>query len=89
MILAQVVFLYILDLLLCWSRRDNYRLGFGPFPIIFSTNLFMWFRADWFMLQFLMVTTGALGKEFIRWRRDGKLTRIFNPSAFGLCLFSG
>ena len=49
----------------------------------------MWFRADWFMLQFLMVTTGALGKEFIRWRRDGKLTRIFNPSAFGLCLFSG
>ena len=88
LILAQVVFLYVFDMLLCWSRRDSYRLGFGPFPIIFSTNLFMWFRDDWFIFQFLMVATGALGKEFIRWKRDGKLTHIFNPSAFGLCLFS-
>lgn len=88
LILSQIVFLYVLDQLLSWSRRDNYRLGFGPLPIILGTNLFMWFRDDWFIFQFLMVATGALGKEFIRWHRDGKRTHVFNPSVFGLCLFS-
>lgn len=88
LILSQIVFLYTLDVLLSWSRRDNYRLGFGPMPIILSTNLLMWFRDDWFIFQFLMVATGAMGKEFIRWHRDGKLVHVFNPSAFGLWLFS-
>ena len=88
LIFAQVAFLYVIDGLLSWSRGQTWRLGFGPWPIIFSTNLFMWFRDDWFWLQFLMVATGLLGKQFIRWKRDGKLTHIFNPSAFGLTLFS-
>ncbi len=88
LILAQVLFLYALDMLLCWSRRDTWRLGFGCIPIIFSTNLFLWFKDDWFFLQFLMVATGALGKEFIRWQREGKLTHIFNPSGFSLSVFS-
>ena len=39
-------------MLLCWSRRDTYTLGFGPFPVIFSINLFLWFKPDWFYLQF-------------------------------------
>src|SRR5678815_2612882 len=30
----------------------------------------------------------ALGKEFLRWNRDGKNTHIFNPSAFGLTVAS-
>ena len=85
---AQLVFAYTFDMLLSWSRRDSYVLGFGPFPIIFSTNLFLWFRDDWFYLQFLMVAAGFMGKEFVRWHRDGKLTHIFNPSAFSLGLFS-
>ena len=55
LILSQVAFLYVLDMLVCWSRRDKWILGFGPFPIIFSTNLFLWFRDDWFYLQFVMV----------------------------------
>jgi hypothetical protein len=88
LILAQVAFLYAMDGLLSWSRGQTWRIGFGPWPIIFSTNLFMWFRDDWFYLQFLMVATGLLGKQFIRWKRDGKMTHIFNPSAFGLTLFS-
>jgi len=45
---AQLAFAYAFDMLLSWSRRDSYGLGFGPFPIIFSTNLFLWFRDDWF-----------------------------------------
>ena len=88
LLVAQLVFAYAFDLLLSWSRRDHYVLGFGPFPIIFSTNLFLWFRDDWFYLQFVMLAAGFLGKEFVRWRREGRSTHIFNPSAFSLGLFS-
>ena len=88
LLVAQLLFAYVFDMLLSWSRRDHYVLGFGPFPIIFSTNLFLWFRDDWFYLQFLMLAAGFMGKEFVRWRRDGKTTHIFNPSAFSLGLFS-
>ena len=85
---AQLLFAYAFDLLLAWSRRERYVLGFGPFPIIFSTNLFLWFRDDWFHLQFLMIAVGFLGKEFVRWEREGRRVHIFNPSAFSLGLFS-
>ena len=88
LILAQLVFLYAFDGLLSWSRGRPWRIGFGPFPVVLSTNLFLWFRDDWFYLQFAMVAACALGKEFLRWKRDGKSTHIFNPSAFGLALFS-
>lgn len=88
LLVAQLVFAYAFDMLLTWSRRDNYVLGFGPLPIIFSTNLFLWFRDDWFYLQFLMIAVGFLGKEFVRWNRDGSRTHLFNPSAFSLGLFS-
>jgi hypothetical protein len=75
-------------MLLSWSRRETFTLGFGPFPIIFSINLFLWFRDDWFYLQFLLVGIGFLGKELVRWEREGKRVHIFNPSAFSLGLFS-
>lgn len=88
LILAQVVFLYVLDMLVCWSRRDKWILGFGPIPIIFSMNLFLWFRDDWFYLQFVMVAIIVFGKEFLRWKRDGQDTHIFNPSAFALFVTS-
>ncbi len=88
LILAQVVFLYVLDMLVCWFRRDNWILGFGPIPIIFSMNLFLWFRDDWFYLQFVMVAIIVFGKEFLRWKRDGHSTHIFNPSAFALFVTS-
>lgn len=88
LLLSQLFFAYAFDILLGWSRRDTYMLGFGPFPIIFSTNLFLWFRDDWFFLQFIMIAVGFMGKEFVRWNRDGRMTHIFNPSAFTLGLFS-
>ena len=84
LLVAQLVFAYAFDMLLSWSRRGSYVLGFGPLPIVFSTNLFLWFRDDWFYLQFLLVAVGFLGKEFVRWERDGKRVHIFNPSAFTL-----
>jgi hypothetical protein len=88
LIIAQLLFAYAFDMLLAWSRREKYVLGFGAFPIVFSTNLFLWFKDDWFYLQFLMIAIGFMGKEFVRWQRDGKSTHIFNPSAFTLGLFS-
>jgi hypothetical protein len=88
LILAQLVFLLAFEALLSWSRGRAWRVGFGPLPVVLSTNLFLWFRDDWFYLQFLMVATCALGKEFLRWQRGGKSTHIFNPSAFGLAVFS-
>jgi hypothetical protein len=88
LIVAQLLFAYAFDMLLGWSRRDTYTLGFGPFPIILSTNLFLWFKEDWFYLQFLMIAVGFAAKEFIRWNKDGRQTHIFNPSSFALTIFS-
>jgi hypothetical protein len=88
LLMAQLVFAYAFDMLLAWSRRESYVLGLGPFPIVFSTNLFLWFKDEWFYLQFLMIAVGFLGKEFVRWNRDGRRVHIFNPSAFTLALFS-
>jgi hypothetical protein len=75
-------------MLLSWTRKHEYVLGFGPFPIIYSTNLFLRFRDDWFYWQFVMFAVGFLAKELIRWQRDGKRVHIFNPSSFPLALFS-
>jgi hypothetical protein len=88
LILAQLLFAYAFDMLLAWSRRDVYTLGFGPFPVIFSINLFLWFKPDWFYLQFLLVALGVAAKELIRWNRDGRRTHVFNPSSFPLAVFS-
>jgi len=88
LIVGQLLFAYAFDMLLSWSRRRDYSLGFGPVPIILSINLFLWFRDDWFYLQFLMIALGFMGKEYVRWQREGRSVHIFNPSAFALGLFS-
>lgn len=87
-ILAQIIFAYAIEMLLAWSRRRTWVIGFGPLPIVLSTNLFLWFRDDWFFFQFALIALGYFAKEFITWERDGKRTHIFNPSAFTLSVFS-
>lgn len=88
LIVAQLIFAYAFDSLLSWSRRGTYALGFGPFPIILSINLFLWFRPEWFHWQLAMIALGYSAKELIRWDRDGRRTHIFNPSSFPLAVFS-
>ena len=88
LIVAQLLFAYGIDSLLSWTHRRKFVLGFGPFPIIFSINLFLWFKDDWFYLQFAMVALGFFAKEFLRWTRDGVNTHIFNPSSFPLAVAS-
>ena len=88
LIVGQLVFAFGFDLLLGWSRRDAHRLGFGPVPVIFSINLFLWFTDDWFHFQFLLVAIGFAAKELICWERDGRLVHIFNPASFPLAVFA-
>lgn len=85
-IVAQIVFAYGVDSLLNWTRRDTYRLGVGPVPVIFSISLFLWFRLEVFYWQFAMVGLVFFGKEFLRWTRDGQSRHIFNPSSFALAV---
>ena len=86
LIAAQLLFAYAFDMLLAWSRRDAYTLGFGPFPVIFSINLFLWFRDDWLFLQFAMVAVGFAAKELLTWEKNGRRAHIFNPSSFPLAV---
>ncbi|HEY1309205.1 MAG TPA: hypothetical protein VGF24_36950 [Vicinamibacterales bacterium] len=86
LILAQLLFAYGFDSLLSWTHRRRFVLGFGPFPIIFSITLFFWFKDAWFYWQFVMVALGLAAKEFLRWKRDGVNTHIFNPSSFPLAV---
>jgi hypothetical protein len=88
LIVAQLFFAYAFDMLLGWSRRDTYTLGFALFPVIFSISLFLWFKPDYFYLQFAMVALGLAAKELIRWDREGRRVHIFNPSSFPLAVFS-
>ena len=86
LIVAQLLFAYGFDSLLSWTHRRKFLLGFGPFPIIFSIMLFLWFQDPWFYWQFVMVAVGLAAKEFLRWQRDGQNTHIFNPSSFPLAV---
>jgi hypothetical protein len=88
LVLAQLLFAYAFHMLLTWSRRDHYGLGFGPVPICLSFNLFILFKPDWFYWQFGIVALAFLAKEMIRWQKDGRSAHIFNPSSFGLVVFS-
>ena len=88
LIAAQLLFAYAFDTLLGWSRRDTYSLGFAPFPVIFSINLFLWFKPQWFYLQCLLVAVGFAAKELIRWQKGGRQVHVFNPSSFPLGLFA-
>ena len=88
LIAAQLVFAYAFDLLLAWTRDQDYELGLGPFPIVLSINLFLWFRPDWFWWQFVLIATGFGAKQLLRWKKDGRSTHIFNPSSFPLAIAS-
>ena len=87
-ILAQLVLAVAVEALFSWTRRGSHTLGFGPVPVVFSLNLFLWFDLPWFFLQLAMVVLVYVGKEYIRWRVGGRLRHIFNPSAFALAVAS-
>lgn len=87
-ILAQIAFAYAFTALWSWTRGRAWFVGFGVVPVVLSTNLFMWFKDDWYFLQFVVLTVGFLGKDLIQWEKDGRRTHIFNPSGFALSVVS-
>lgn len=88
LIFTQIVFGYLCDMLLAWSRGRVWRAGIGVLPIVFSTNLFLWFRESAFYLQLALILLTFLGKEFVTWNYGGRRRHIVNPSAFSLSIVS-
>ncbi len=87
-IVAQVVFAYVFDMLLVWSRRESYTLGWGLLPVVGTINLFLWFHADGFVFQLGMVAVAVLAREFLRWERNGERVPVINPVALALVVAS-
>jgi hypothetical protein len=88
LLLTQILLGYLFEILLSWSRGRPAKLGFGTVPVILSTNLFLWFREDYFYYQVLMVALAFFSKEFLTWNYDGRKRHIFNPSALPLSVAS-
>ena len=88
LLITQLIFAYLFEMLLSWSRGKEWHVGFGQFPVVLSLNLFLWFGEEYFYLQFLLVALTYLGKEFVTWTQDGKRKHIFNPSGLSLSLVS-
>jgi Na+-translocating ferredoxin:NAD+ oxidoreductase RnfD subunit len=88
LIVTQIIFGYLLDMLIAWSRGRVWRVGLGVLPIILSTNLFLWFREPRFYLQLGLIALTFFGKEFVTWNYGGRRRHIFNPSAFSLSIVS-
>lgn len=88
LILTQIFLGYLVDMLIAWSRGRVWRVGLGVLPIVFSTNLFMWFRESVFYLQLALMALTFLGKEFVTWNYDGRRRHIVNPSALSLSIVS-
>ena len=84
LIAIQVVVFNALEMLLQWSRGRKWRAGFGPLPVVGSINLFLWFEPEYFFGQLLLVAGALATREFVRWRRDGRSSHVFNPSAIVL-----
>lgn len=85
-IVAQLLFAFAIEALFALTRRGRHALGFGPVPVVFSLNLFLWFHFPWFFFQMAMVLVVYAGKEFVRRHVDGVSRHIFNPSAFALAI---
>lgn len=85
-IAGQIVFAYLFEVMLLWSRGKAWRFRLAPLPIVLSMNLFLWFKDEYFAWQLVMLAGAYLGKEFITWERNGRRSHIFNPSAFPLAI---
>ena len=79
---AQIAFGYTLDAAMQWRKWRTIRWGFGPLPIVLSTNLFLQFPLNQFHWQLLAIAVALLSRDLIR--RGGR--HVLNPSAFGVAV---
>ena len=61
LIVVQLIFAYGFEMLLSWSRYRVWHAGFGPFPIVLSINLFLWFKEEYFVLQLALIVLTYTG----------------------------
>ena len=78
----QLLFAYLIDAALSLHRSRSWAVTMGPFPIVFSTNLFVWYQGSQTWCAFLIVGLAILSKSFLQ--RNGR--HIFNPSALGISI---
>jgi hypothetical protein len=81
---VQLGFAYAFDLLLAWTLRRPYSIGFGPVPVVLSANLFVWFQPGNVLFYAVMIALALSSKTFIR--VNGR--HIFNPSVFGITVIA-
>ncbi len=81
-VIAQLAIAYAVDLLLAWTRRRPYGPSFGPMPIVFSLNLFVWFPPGYFLLSVLIILIALSSKALIV--SAGR--HVFNPSVLGMAI---
>lgn len=86
LVFAQVLFAYLIDLCSVWRKQAIYQLGFGPIPIVLSTNLFLFFKDEYYIWQWPMIACAILSKNLFRWKNTYGNVHIFNPSAIALSL---
>ena len=79
---AQLLIAYAIDFLLAWTLRRPYSPSFGPVPIVFSANLFVWFLPGDTFLYTLVIAIALSSKALVHW--DGR--HIFNPSVLGVAV---
>jgi len=77
----EVLFALVLDALLALSIRGRWRINAGPFPVVFSTNLFVLFLPGQAYLTVAAIGLALVSKAVIV-RSNGR--HIMNPSAFGI-----
>jgi hypothetical protein len=81
---VQLAIAYAFDLLLAWTLRRPYSIGFGPVPVVLSANLFVWFQPGDVLLYALMIALALASKAFVR--VHGR--HVFNPSVFGITIIA-
>ena len=76
----QLLFAYLIDAALSLQRHKTWGITMGPFPIVFSTNLFVWYQGSQTWCAFAIIAIAIFSKSYLQ--RGGK--HIFNPSALGI-----
>lgn len=83
-ILAQLAYAYVLEAALSWTLRRRWEVTLGMFPIVFASNLFVWFLpphpGQLFPPAAISIGAAIASRHFVR--RGGR--HVVNPAAFGI-----
>lgn len=80
-IALHILFCYGLDLAWSWTLGRRWRLTLGVFPVVFSTNLFLYYQPEHMILAYALYAVAFGGKALVT-RSSGR--HVFNPSALGM-----